>query len=207
MPSSSHISPLFETLIQTSHLPASLQPGMLEEACWMVEDGDQAGRDWCEEKGYPGYTSYASLNDLPHRAPAFSDLIKVLDKSAEDFARAVCWQLGSGRLVCDSLWINILGEGGNHSGHIHPNSIISGTCYITMPEGAGAIRFEDPRLGLMMAAPPLSPGAPARRQRFQYMTPKAGDVLMWESWLRHEVMTNTSEEARISISFNYSLTG
>ena len=118
----------------------------------MVEDGDQAGRDWCEEKGYPGYTSYASLNDLPHRAPAFSDLIKVLDKSAEDFARAVCWQLGSGRLVCDSLWINILGEGGNHSGHIHPNSIISGTCYITMPEGAGAIRFEDPRLGLMMAA-------------------------------------------------------
>jgi uncharacterized protein (TIGR02466 family) len=30
-----------------------------------------------------------------------------------------------------------------------------------------------------------------------------GDVLLWESWLRHEVPMNMSEEERISVSFNY----
>ncbi|MEL6862123.1 MAG: TIGR02466 family protein, partial [Pseudomonadota bacterium] len=122
---------------------------------------------------------------------------------AQAFAEAQHWDLGSGKLRCDSLWINILGEGGHHSGHIHPNSVISGTCYIAMPEGAGRIKFEDPRLPMLMAAPPLKDGAPPSYQRFHYVSPKAGDVLMWESWLRHEVMASQSEEARISISFNY----
>ena len=27
---------------------------------------------WCEKHGYPGYTSYASLNDLPWRFPEFA---------------------------------------------------------------------------------------------------------------------------------------
>jgi uncharacterized protein (TIGR02466 family) len=33
--------------------------------------------------------------------------------------------------------------------------------------------------------------------------PQVGDVLLWESWLRHEVPMNMSEEDRISVSFNY----
>ena len=109
--------------------------------------------------------------------------------------------------MLDSFWINILGEGGNHSSHIHPNSVISGTVYIAMPEGAGAIKFEDPRLPMMMAAPALLPDAPRDARRFFYETPKAGDILMWESWLRHEVVSGPHTEPRISISFNYSLTG
>ena len=194
---------LFSTRIHSSKLsdPAFLED--LEEAVWMIEEGDQAGHDWCDQEGYPGYTSYASLDDLPDRAPAFSDLIEILDQKAAAFAEAQHWDLGSGKLACDSFWINILGEGGHHSGHIHPNSAISGTCYVAMPKGAGRIKFEDPRLPMLMAAPPLKSDAPATHQRFHYVTPQAGDVLMWESWLRHEVMTSQSEEPRISISFNY----
>jgi uncharacterized protein (TIGR02466 family) len=171
----------------------------------MVEDGDQAGQDWCDREGYPGYTSYASLDDLPQRAPAFSQLQTRLDIDAQAFATAAHWDLGTARLRCDSFWINILGEGGQHSGHIHPNSVISGTCYIAMPDGAGRIKFEDPRLAMMMAAPALLPQAPSDSKRFHYVTPQAGDILMWESWLRHEVTMSRSEDARISISFNYSV--
>ena len=83
--------------------------------------------------------------------------------------------------------------------------MISGTCYVAMPDGAAAIRFEDPRLPFMMAAPPVAEDAPAALQRFHYIQPKAGDVLMWESWLRHEVMAHQDEAPRISVSFNYSL--
>lgn len=194
---------LFPTRLQQTHLPDGPLLDDLTEAVWMIEDGDQAGHDWCEREGYPGYTSYASLDDLPARAPAFADLIKVLDAHAATFADAQSWDLGSGKLQCDSLWINILGEGGHHSGHIHPNSVISGTCYIAMPDGAGRIKFEDPRLPMLMAAPPLKDGAEPSNQRFHYVSPKAGDVLMWESWLRHEVLASQSEDPRISISFNY----
>lgn len=193
---------LFPTLLQAGTLPVELIAAV-EAACWMIEDGDHAGHSWCEDKGYPGYTSYASLNDLPQRHPAFADLRSYLDAEAARMATALDWSLGSSRLSCDSLWVNILGEGGQHSGHIHPNSVLSGTCYIAMPPGAGSIKFEDPRLPYMMAAPQLSDNA--RHPRFHYETPKAGTILIWESWLRHEVMINQSQDPRISISFNYSL--
>lgn len=188
--------------LRLSHKPLIEE---LEAACWMLEDGDQAGHAWCETEGYPGYTSYASLDDLPDRAPAFADLRRELDQMAAAYAQSLHWELGRAKLVCDSLWVNILGEGGHHSGHIHPNSVISGTCYIAVPEGAGRIKFEDPRLAMMMATPHLKPDAPDPQKRFFYITPQAGEVLMWESWLRHEVLASQSESARISISFNYSL--
>ena len=196
---------LFSTRIDRHALDDSSLLADLEAACWMLEDGDAAGHDWCEREGYPGYTSYASLDDLPTRASAFANLVTALDVMAAAFAARAHWDLGQAQLKCDSLWINILGEGGHHSGHIHPNSVISGTCYIAVPSGAGRIKFEDPRLPLMMAAPPVKADAPAGAQRFHYITPKAGDVLMWESWLRHEVMTSQTDEARISVSFNFAL--
>ena len=196
---------LFATRIDQSQIENASLLDDLEAACWMIEDGDQAGQDLCDREGFPGYTSYASLDDLPDRAPAFSDLVTVLDQKAATFAQGQHWDLGHGRLQCDSLWINILGEGGHHSGHIHPNSVISGTCYVTVPDGAGRIKFEDPRLPMLMAAPPLKAGSPANSGRFFYMAPAAGDVLMWESWLRHEVMASRTEDARVSISFNYAL--
>ena len=35
------------------------------------------------------------------------------------------------------------------------------------------------------------------------VTPEPGTVLLWESWLRHEVMPSSGKKDRISISFNY----
>jgi uncharacterized protein (TIGR02466 family) len=196
---------LFPTLLHESKLADPALLDELEAACWMVEDGDSAGHDWCEENGYPGYTSYASLDDLPERAPAFADLVAQLDAEAAAFARALHWDLEDRTLSLSGLWVNVLGEGGGHSGHLHPGCVISGTCYVAMPEGAGALKLEDPRLPQMMAAPQLTDEAPEAMRRFVYVRPKAGDIVMWESWLRHEVMASASEDARISVSFNYAL--
>ena len=177
----------------------------LVKAIWMLEDGDSAGHRWCEQEGYQGYTSYASLNDLPARATAFGELELKLNKWASEFAKAHDWDLGNRRLSLDAMWVNILGEGGAHSGHIHPGSVISGTTYISVSESAGALRFEDPRLSKKMAAPALVDKPSEQQKRFVYMHPKVGTTLMWESWLRHEVMENRSAEPRLSISFNYGL--
>ena len=66
-----------------------------------------------------------------------------------------------------------------------------------------AIKFEDPRLPMMMAAPPKKNNANIGSRTFNYIKPNVGDVLLWESWLRHEVPMNLAEEERISVSFNY----
>lgn len=103
----------------------------------------------------------------------------------------------------NALWVNILEPGGVHTGHIHPLSVISGTYYVDTPKGTSALKFEDPRLGLMMAAPPRRAAAPKSQQSFIYLNPTPGLVVMWESWLRHEVPPNAAKTERISISFNY----
>ena len=176
----------------------------LSQSCLVIADDDEAGQQWCEDNNYFGYTSYASLTDLPWRFPIFAEVVKALDKHVAAFAKACHFDLGDKPLKLEDIWINILPEGGIHTAHIHPHSVISGTTYVAMPEGTSAIKFEDPRLQMMMAAPPRTKDAPEGLQQFVYVKPEVGDVLLWESWLRHEVPMNMAEEERISVSFNYS---
>ncbi|MFZ5669286.1 MAG: TIGR02466 family protein [Pseudomonadota bacterium] len=175
----------------------------LEDACRMLEAEDAAGRAWCRTNAYPGYTSYASLDDLPRRVTAFGELRKRLDRLAAAFAGELAFDLKGRRLTMDSLWVNILKPGGAHTGHIHPHSVLSGTYYVATPPGASALKLEDPRLPMMMAAPSRMAEAPEDLQTFVYVAPAPGSVLMWESWLRHEVPANGAKRDRISISFNY----
>ncbi len=175
----------------------------LRTACLSIARDDRAGQNWCKENAYAGYTSYASLNDLTTRAPQFKDLELALQPHMEAFASALHFDLAGRNLKLDSLWINILKPGGVHTGHIHPHSAISGTYYVTVPKGTSALKLEDPRLGLMMAAPAKKPTAPRDSQPFVYIEPKPGALILFESWLRHEVPPNQATEDRISISFNY----
>ncbi len=203
----SKIKSLFVTRLYQavlSELGTAPDGSELEAACLSVAEDDEAGQKWCEENGYPGYTSYASLDDLPWRFSVFDDLVKILDKHVATFAKDLEFDLGDKALKLDSLWINILPEGGIHTSHIHPHSVISGTTYVAVPEGASAIKYEDPRSAMMMAAPTRKTDARDELRSFIYIAPEVGDVLLWESWLRHEVPMNMAEGERISISFNYS---
>ena len=66
------------------------------------------------------------------------------------------------------------------------------------------LKFEDPRLSKFMAAPPKTATArPAHRPHITYPA-QAGHVILFESWLRHEVPLNMADEDRSSVSFNYS---
>jgi uncharacterized protein (TIGR02466 family) len=175
----------------------------LEDAARELAKADRAGVAWSKEHGYRGYTSYASLNDLPLRDPRFGDLVRLLNKHVAVFAKDCAFDLGGRKLKLDSFWVNVLKPGGAHSGHIHPHSVVSGTMYVAIPEGAGALKLEDPRLPMMMAAPTRLDDAPEDLRTFVYAEPKPGSVFLWESWLRHEVVPNAAKGERISISFNY----
>ena len=202
----SQIDSLFVTHLYRAALSEQGKPidaSELENTCLSLAADDEAGQTWCEENSYPGYTSYASLDDLPWRFPIFQDLVETLDKHVAAFAEDLAFDLDGKELKLDSMWINILPTGGTHSSHLHPHSVISGTTYVAMPSGASALKLEDPRSARMMAAPMRKSDARRELQPFIYVAPKVGDVLLWESWLRHEVPLNMADDERISISFNY----
>jgi len=202
----SQIKSLFVTPLYRARL-SGLDEGVdiseLAASCWSIAEDDEAGQGWCEENGYPGYTSYASLTDLPWRFPIFAEVVKALDAHIAAFAEHLAFDLEDKPLTLQDIWINILPEGGTHASHIHPHSVISGTMYVAMPEGTSALKLEDPRSSRMMASPTRRKDAPEELRQFVYVKPDVGDVLLWESWLRHEVPMNMSEDDRISVSFNY----
>ena len=194
---------LFATRFYEGALDSPGLLGELEESCRALAEEDVAGRRWSRDHGYRGYTSYASLNDLPERDPRFADLVRHLNRHVAAFAAECALDLGGRRLKLDSLWVNVLKPGGTHSGHIHPHSTVSGTIYVVVPHGSGALKLEDPRLPMMMAAPPRRADAPEDLRTFVYAEPKPGSIFLWESWLRHEVVPHSGKGERISISFNY----
>ena len=193
---------LFATSLYEARIEDAALLDELARSIRTLSRDDEAGRRWSREKGYKGYTSYASLNDLPRRDPAFADLQKILGRHAASFASELAFDL-TRRPRLDSIWVNLLKAGGHHTAHIHPHSILSGTLYVEATKGSGAIRFEDPRLPLMMAAPVRRDDAPEAMRPFVTVEPHAGLLLMWESWLRHEVLPGSANADRLSISFNF----
>ena len=186
---------LFPTLLYDAEVGDAALLAALAHSIRSLARDDRAGIRWSRDKAYAGYTSYASLNDLPKRDPAFADLAKLLAPHAARFAEAAAFGLAR-KPRLDSLWVNLLKAGGHHGGHIHPQAIISGTFYVEVPVKSGAIRFEDPRLPMLMAAPP-------RAGSFLTVEPRPGLLLLWESWLRHEVLAGAGKGNRLSVSFNF----
>jgi uncharacterized protein (TIGR02466 family) len=120
------------------------------------------------------------------------------------FANAMEWDLTDRELQMTDCWINIMPRSVVHGLHLHPLSTLSGTYYVHVPAGAPGIKFEDPRLDRFMAAPPRKAGAGREARSWGTFPAVPGQLLLFESWLRHEVVMNRVAGERVSVSFNYS---
>lgn len=196
----------FATHIYAARLHArnerQLNRQLLKE-CRQLEQDDAAGRRW-SAKNYPGgFTSYGSANRMHQLSPTFALFQRHLNRHVDAFARELEWDLEGRELTMTDCWINIMPPSVVHSLHLHPLATISGTYYVQTPRGCPGLKFEDPRLDRFMAAPPRKPNASERNRSWIVMPAAAGNVLLFESWLRHEVAPNQAKTQRISISFNY----
>jgi uncharacterized protein (TIGR02466 family) len=200
------IERLFPTLVYRAALrgrgSAALNARLLRE-CQQLRADDGAGRRW-SARHYPGgYTSYGSAHRMQRLSPTFAALARELDRHVARFARTLQFALGARALVMTDCWVNIMGRGAVHGQHLHPLSTVSGVYYVAVPAGAPGLKFEDPRLERFMAAPPRVRG-PRRDNRAWITIPaRNGQLVLFESWLRHEVPTNRDARERVSISFNY----
>lgn len=175
----------------------------LASECRSLRDFDKAGRDWSKVNYPGGYTSYASLNELHRFSSTFTGLERRITRHVRTFASALDMNLRGREIRMTDCWVNIMPPSAAHSLHLHPLSFVSGTYYVATPRGCPGLKFEDPRLDRFMAAPPRLPGARKANQAHVTYPAQAGHLILFESWLRHEVAPNRVDAERISVSFNY----
>ncbi|MGE0582734.1 MAG: TIGR02466 family protein [Steroidobacteraceae bacterium] len=201
------IESLFVTQVYAARLQQARAPlnARLLQECLQLRHDDGAGRRWSAESYPGGYTSYGSASRMHERSPTFAELARRIDRHVHAYARALAFDLDARRLAMTDCWVNIMPRGVAHSGHLHPLSLVSGTYYVRTPPGSAVLKFEDPRLERFMAAPPRRRNARRELRPWVAIGAQAGRVVLFESWLRHEVPANRAISERISISFNYAL--
>jgi uncharacterized protein (TIGR02466 family) len=197
---------LFPTRVYSAGLAGRargrLNDRLLRE-CRQLSLDDAAGRRW-SAKSYPGgYTSYGSAHRMHQLSPTFAALERAVDRHVARFAASLDLDLEGRKLAMTDCCVNIMPLGTAHGLHLHPLSTISGTYYVRTPRGSPGLKLEDPRLERMMAAPPRLARATRENRPWVVLPAQAGRVLLFESWLRHEVSANLTAGERISISFNY----
>lgn len=175
--------------------------GRLLRECLQLQHDDRAGRSWSRTSYPGGYTSYASVNRMHQVSPSFAELGRRLARHAARFAAELEFDLDGRELALTDCWVNVMPRGVAHGLHLHPLSTLSGTYYVRTPRGAPGLKLEDPRLSRFMAAPPRRRDAVQRP--WVVLPARAGELLLFESWLRHEVAANPAPGTRISISFNF----
>jgi uncharacterized protein (TIGR02466 family) len=180
-----------------------LNTGLAAE-CRQLRDFDAAGRRWSAQK-LSRRLHELRLNE--RAAPVLQHLRRPRKKAhcatPAPTPAALEFDLRGRTVRLTDCWVNIMPPTAAHSLHLHPLSFISGTYYVATPPGCPGLKFEDPRLSKFMAAPPRRPDArPEHRPHVTYPA-EAGNVILFESWLRHEVPANRVAEERISVSFNF----
>lgn len=200
------VQSLFPTLVYTQALEtagsADLNRKLLRE-CQHLALEDEAGQRW-SAKNYPGgFTSYGSQSRMQTLSPTFAHLERKLNRHVKRFASQLDFDLEGRALVMTDCWVNIMPRGVVHSLHLHPLATISGTYYVRTPRGSAGLKLEDPRLDRFMAAPPRKPDARPANRAWVTVSAVAGQVVLFESWLRHEVAPNPGASERVSVSFNY----
>lgn len=200
------ITALFPTFIYEASLKAPrihvLNKDLRQEALKIAQI-DEDGQRWSQKNYRGGYTSYGSMSQLHKFSSTFADLEKLINTHVRKFAKHLEMDIDPKALKMSSCWVNIMPMDVSHSMHLHPLSVISGTYYVQVPKKSSAIKFEDPRLDAFMASPPRTSNAKLHNRRHHSVQPQSGQVVLFESWLRHEVPPNSSAKERISISFNY----
>jgi len=104
-------------------------------------------------------------------------------------------------LQVDNMWGNINYKYAYNRAHVHPIAAFSGVYYAQAQDTH--ITFTDPRSGRIMLG---YNGFDPCDSPFSYSVPvKTGTMILFPSWLTHEVPQNLNDEDRISVAWNYKL--
>lgn len=132
------------------------------------------------------------LQSLEHRL-----LPEITHLGDQLFGQSLDWRV-------KEMWLNVMQQRGRQSLHNHANSFISGVLYLTESHPSAQTRFVKGLGGrdfVFNNQNPKSSVGPFNADKWIGPAPKPGDVVLFPSYLLHEVPVNEGER-RISLAFN-----
>jgi uncharacterized protein (TIGR02466 family) len=192
---------LFPTLVYRGRLKhdgwQKFNNRLLRE-CLQLRADDAGGRRWSVHNYPGGYTSYNSASRMHQVSPTFAELERRLRRHMRSFVTSLQLDLMQRELAMTDCWVSIMPRRVVHGLHLHPLSTLSGTYYVKTPSGCPGLKFEDPRLDRFMASPPRGVSGDGSSRPWVVIPARAGELVLFESWLRHEVPPNTVDAERIN---------
>ena len=182
---------IFSTPLYLAKL--SLNINEIQSYCYQCQAQD-AGRKISNRKGWQ--SNFINLND-----EVFLPLYDQINSHLNIYKKLI-GVIGNVKL--DKLWININPPGGSNVLHKHPGCLISGTVYIQTDSQTGEIYFENPNSVGYDWMPEFFKDSRWNKDcnEFFAFEPQNELILLFPSWAKHGVISNTSNKDRISISFN-----
>jgi uncharacterized protein (TIGR02466 family) len=127
------------------------------------------------------------------------DLVSCIERAAKGILQFL--RIGYDAFEVTGCWANVLAKGAAHKMHSHPNNFLSGAYYVRTHPGADSINFHDPRPQRRVITPPVMELTAENTDQVVVRVAN-GTLLLFPAYLEHSVGANTSEEERISVSFN-----
>jgi uncharacterized protein (TIGR02466 family) len=188
----SDVIPMFPALVWKIQINAELHDAMDAEILTALE---RIRRDLPELGAGQGWQSEQTL----YEREEFRDLVACVNNAAKSVLRFL--RIGYDAFEITGCWATVLAKGAMHKAHSHPNNFLSGVYYVRTHPGADTINFHDPRNQAGIIRPPVVE-LTAENTDQVVVRVKNGTLLVFPAYLQHSVDANTSEEERISISFN-----
>jgi len=155
-----------------------------------------------DAKNYEGgFTTFFNRPDVD-KITHMNGLRQAIYSIAVHYASEADYELNIEKCSVD-LWVNVMKRGGYHPPHIHPRSTFSGTFYSLVKETTSPLVILNPTNPFRMHDPQPKQDQQSPFSAANYLIqPKQGYLYMWPSWLEHFVPEMTTDEDRISFSFN-----
>lgn len=188
----SDVIPMFPALVWKIQIEADLHDAMDAKILAALE---RIRRDLPELGAGQGWQSEQTL----HEREEFRDLVACVNNATRSVLRFL--RIGYDAFEITGCWATVLAKSAMHKVHSHPNNFLSGVYYIRTHPGADTINFHDPRNQTGIIRPPVVE-LTAENTDQVVVRVKNGTLLVFPAYLQHSVDANTSEQERISISFN-----
>jgi uncharacterized protein (TIGR02466 family) len=155
----------------------------------MMKESDHKGRS-----NRLGWNSDPKLFSLPVFAPLAEAALSVFSSAIGECRKEeISFSL--------SAWANVHNLGGYNVLHTHPGCLMSGSFYLSLPEGSGPLIFDDPRPGVHHNMHVFNGPYPNASMPF-VVEPRVGQLIVFPSWLGHFVEPHLNKNNRICIAMN-----
>ena len=188
----SAVVPMFPTLVWKIHVRPAWRDAVAEQvlpalaAMRAKAPPLEPGRGWQSEQAL-------------HERAEFRDLANCVGDAMRSVLRFL--RVADVALEITACWATVLAKGAAHRMHSHPNNFLSAVYYLRTHAGADSINFHDPRNQTGIIRPPVIELSAENTDQVVVKV-SDGTLLLFPSYLEHSVDATTSEEERISISFN-----